>query len=576
MALICAGVAFGQSYSGLATDSTGERLALISPLARPGDSLERPLERLYRFEHQELRTVADLPRAPQGCFISAVSLTTPVFAAGNGFLWHDVTYCGPRMPLVPIPRIWTAHNTGIAQLPETISGQLQFSPEGKWAGIQPNVERSPRIVDLSTGKETVVPSPPDSTRRLALASSRHAISSNGGAILLERAFPPLPVEDNVRAFLWQSGKLGAFGLPGVRECVLDPRERYMLCALTDRFVSIDLTSGRESTLATGERFQPSLSGDGATLLLQSDGALRLFAMPRGEETQSLLDDAFDSTISSDGRVVYAASAGGSLWRFDLDRGEKREWLGPAPSFFSPRSSLTPGSLFTMTGKLALPAPVEMTGEVAPASLEGFEVRFDGEPLPMFKVGPAELRFQIPWDAALDVTRRVEIRHERNPHFLAALFSFSPGPGPAVRLEHIPDGIGLLAAAHDDFRGPVTVDDPARPGETIHVYATGLGPTTTGFSETGRRTPAGAHPVLATPTCAVSPAGTNAFRYSREPATVVYAGLAGDLLGLYQIDVTLPMTLSGGTYAAGPKKVGNYAYLFCGYGDDNDQVEFPVR
>ena len=75
----------------------------------------------------------------------------------------------------------------------------------------------------------------------------------------------------------------------------------------------------------------------------------------------------------------------------------------------------------------------------------------------------------------------------------------------------------------------------------------------------RRTPLGAHPVLASPfNCTVAPAGApDVSPASREVVAVGCAGLAGGLVGLYQIDVTLPGELRTGS--------GGYFELGCGIG-----------
>jgi uncharacterized protein (TIGR03437 family) len=97
------------------------------------------------------------------------------------------------------------------------------------------------------------------------------------------------------------------------------------------------------------------------------------------------------------------------------------------------------------------------------------------------------------------------------------------------------GLGFAAALHGDY-SLVSNANPARPGETIAVYLTGLGatnpPVATGapgtvgpFSET-------------TETLDASVGG--------KAAKIVFSGLAPFLRGLYQINIELPTTVASGS------------------------------
>ncbi|HTS76218.1 MAG TPA: IPT/TIG domain-containing protein [Bryobacteraceae bacterium] len=80
--------------------------------------------------------------------------------------------------------------------------------------------------------------------------------------------------------------------------------------------------------------------------------------------------------------------------------------------------------------------------------------------------------------------------------------------------------------------PITTANPAKPGNTYTIYATGLGPTNPPVL-TGTMPP---QPVPLTPLPALT-IGT-------ESATVDYAALAAGYVGLYQINFTLPSDASG--------------------------------
>jgi uncharacterized protein (TIGR03437 family) len=94
----------------------------------------------------------------------------------------------------------------------------------------------------------------------------------------------------------------------------------------------------------------------------------------------------------------------------------------------------------------------------------------------------------------------------------------------------------LQMAHQDFRGVVTADDPALPGETVHLFATNMGPVDRPVA-TGEPGPS---PEPARVTLAFA-------CYVREidpggrvvGVEVPFAGLAGGVVGVYQIDITIP-------------------------------------
>jgi uncharacterized protein (TIGR03437 family) len=95
-----------------------------------------------------------------------------------------------------------------------------------------------------------------------------------------------------------------------------------------------------------------------------------------------------------------------------------------------------------------------------------------------------------------------------------------------------DSPGPLKVVHQDFHGLVNFSDPAQAGETVHLYLTGLG-------DVQPRPPTGSPPMFLTyanqrPTCLLSsPLG------QQELARVDFAGLAPGMIGIYQMDVTIP-------------------------------------
>ena len=96
----------------------------------------------------------------------------------------------------------------------------------------------------------------------------------------------------------------------------------------------------------------------------------------------------------------------------------------------------------------------------------------------------------------------------------------------------------IIVAHQDFHGVVTSADPAIPGETVHAYMSGLGGTQP-IPPTGSP-PMGLAYASARPVCSVTIPLKNP-----EPAPVTFAGLAPGMVGIYQVDISLPPDLSAG-------------------------------
>jgi uncharacterized protein (TIGR03437 family) len=86
---------------------------------------------------------------------------------------------------------------------------------------------------------------------------------------------------------------------------------------------------------------------------------------------------------------------------------------------------------------------------------------------------------------------------------------------------------VLAAIHEDFSALVSDAKPLRPGEILHLYATGLGPVDAG----GRTTSAWKWTWSSPPD---------------QPVELFYVGLAPGLPGFYQVDIRVPAALPSTT------------------------------
>jgi minor extracellular serine protease Vpr len=154
-------------------------------------------------------------------------------------------------------------------------------------------------------------------------------------------------------------------------------------------------------------------------------------------------------------------------------------------------------------------------------LSGVRLLVDDQPVPIISQTAEQIRFHVPWELNGRVTASLsatESPFEQRTTRTLQIEIAAP--------EFLYSAEGLPLIAHQDFRGLVTRDDPARPGEIVHLYMTGLGPVTP-----------------ASPLSHVS-GQLVAFWQGGLPTNmprpeVLFAGLAPGFLGVYQVDVRVP-------------------------------------
>jgi uncharacterized protein (TIGR03437 family) len=135
-----------------------------------------------------------------------------------------------------------------------------------------------------------------------------------------------------------------------------------------------------------------------------------------------------------------------------------------------------------------------------------------------------LNVQVPWELSGLNFAFVKVRIEDTVSELVnlPLSDYSPGVFESVDL-----GPLLAIVTHADGHR-VTPQDPARPGETVVLYATGLGPVDA-TQETGEAAPT-SPPAWSQHLPEVTVGG--------RAASVLFAGLTPGLAGLYQVNLRL--------------------------------------
>ncbi|MGA2270433.1 MAG: hypothetical protein ABSH44_18315 [Bryobacteraceae bacterium] len=207
------------------------------------------------------------------------------------------------------------------------------------------------------------------------------------------------------------------------------------------------------------------------------------------------------------------------------------------------------------GNLTYSPGVPLTTQITGPSVSS--VLVNGRPAPLFFSSYYQIAFQVPMETAVG-TALVQVQRDglagntvsvqvvdRAPRLLLA----AGGPFGAIQNARdlsYPMPVGYL---------PGVTTHPAQVGDTLTIYAIGLGTT---YPAVGTNVPAPSSEPLArlTPTPVVNFGGTI---FGTVSATPAYAGLTPTYVGLYQVNVTIPAGVPAGLVAvrlAFPDSVSN--------------------
>ena len=209
----------------------------------------------------------------------------------------------------------------------------------------------------------------------------------------------------------------------------------------------------------------------------------------------------------------------------------------AASFAPDPTPVAPGSLVSLFGLDLVPATALAASQPLPRELEGVKVLVGGIEAPLLAVlagddGSSQITFQIPVELASVSYADVVVNN--NGVFSAPQRIYLWPALPAL-FTRSGTGTGTVAALHGDFDA-VPAERPASLGDTILLYATGLGETSP--PQVSGEPAAGAAPATGNVTVTIG----------GRSATVHYAGAAPGFVGLYQISVTVPVGLQSGDVA----------------------------
>jgi uncharacterized protein (TIGR03437 family) len=215
----------------------------------------------------------------------------------------------------------------------------------------------------------------------------------------------------------------------------------------------------------------------------------------------------------------------------------------AASYAPFTQGLSPGELIVLTGTDLAPNATIGAADIAqsanfPTKLNGVQVLIDEIAAPLYYVSATQIAAIVPYEVT-QLATYASVQVNNNGNLSHAISEFLTSGTPGV-FTNPADGLGYAAAEHADGT-LITQSSPAQPGENIAVYLTGLGqvipPITDGTpgqsSAPYNQTLNAIYAAIDGPT-------------SSTEATVLYAGLAPTLTGLYQVNLTIPAGLTAGT------------------------------
>jgi uncharacterized protein (TIGR03437 family) len=172
----------------------------------------------------------------------------------------------------------------------------------------------------------------------------------------------------------------------------------------------------------------------------------------------------------------------------------------------------------------------------PTMLDGVSVSMGGQAAYVYYISPGQLNVLAPDVPAGPVTVTVTAPGGTSASFTATADAYGPAffpwPGNQVVATRTDYSYAVKAGT---FAGATTI--PAKPGDVIILWATGLGPTNPA-APLGVATPGtGSYPTASLPTVTVN----------NTPAMVYGAALAPGSAGLYQIAIQVPPSLADGDW-----------------------------
>jgi len=181
-------------------------------------------------------------------------------------------------------------------------------------------------------------------------------------------------------------------------------------------------------------------------------------------------------------------------------------------------ALSPGGLATVNGT-ALAATGTAPGSPLPRVLEGAYVAVEGVRAPLFATDSSSIQFQAPADIPIGSA--------------SVVLCINGDMSSTITVSVLPATPSVLAVTHQDG-SRVSTTSPPIPGETLQIWAAGLGSVNDNLVIGAAAPSDPAESTVSVPSVAIG----------STPLSVTFSGLAPGYVGLYQVNAVVPATFTG--------------------------------
>jgi uncharacterized protein (TIGR03437 family) len=496
-------------FSGLSTTSDGSQLFFASPLPQRGTD-QYLWSKIFRIDANGAALVAEVAQTSPGPPTNAYVLDDPqVTGDGTLLVYRGTMYCGDGSScFLSEQHLSTLLNTVTGQS-SLVRGNASISRNGRYLASYSsgNVFDPQFVLTDQTGPTTLFQG--------NFAPSTVSIAADGTTALT--------VNNSLQ--LIQGGLLSTLVTSNVSAAGIDDGAATILYETQSprRLFVLNLNSMQTEELGPDSRdsFQGTLSADGQWVAyLSTIGSTPQVFYSRidGSDWTQLAQSsagAVDVTLSGDGSTVFAITGDYSILRVDAATRATTTLVGPTPTIANIQST-TPGSLATVQGM----------------GLANATVSIGGLPGVILSASDTAILFQIPWEVPLTAGSLI-IPRGGAPYFDDATpLSLGPFLPEAIPLAPAEPTTGTVPIAiHTDFKSLVTDENPAVPGEVLHIYLTGGGAVNPPIA-TGTVTPDSPLSRITTPIQVV-------VEGYGQPVQLYFFGLAPGTIGVWQMDVAVP-------------------------------------
>jgi uncharacterized protein (TIGR03437 family) len=223
----------------------------------------------------------------------------------------------------------------------------------------------------------------------------------------------------------------------------------------------------------------------------------------------------------------------------------------AASFAPAGNPISPGEFVALFGTGLAKSTLTATPPY-PATLNSVTVLINGKAAPIYFVSAGQINCLVPYSTT-GATATIVVQNGTASSNTVTVPVAATSPG-IYSLDQSGTGAGAIEHANGSV---VNAANPAIFGETVVVYLTGMGAVTPGVADGAASTGNPQNKTVAVPTVYVA----------AQQASAIFSGLAPGFPGLYQLNVTIPMTLSS---------MGNLPLAIGTSNAFHDQVFIPVQ